>query len=687
MKNGTVVIPALLIILLCLVTYSNTYQVPFQFDDPSNISENSIVRDLQAFASASTLSKPRSIAYLSFALNYRLHGTRVPGYHVVNLTVHIGASLLVYGIVMLLFRTPVMRQSTLQHRAKWIALFSALLFAAHPVQTQAVTYIVQRMASLAALLYLASFASYLKSRMPLGGSERAVIHPFWYGLSILTAVLAMKTKEIAFTLPVIIVFAELLFFKDRPLKRVMVLVPVLVTLFIIPFGMITAAGSTGDMVSDVSGAMRLQTDMSRKEYLFTEIAVVATYLRLLFYPAGQNLDHDYPTYHSFFVPEVILSFLLLALLAGAAVVMLYRDYRTSRPGTLTAFGTLFFFITLLVESSIMPIADVIFEHRLYLPSMGIFIAVTSALWAAADRIHSRWALAERLVLTVLTIAVLSSASLAYARNTVWQSEVKLWMDVVQKSPMKARAYNGLGLAFYHLQEYERAMAELSKAITLHPTYAVAFNNLGNTLHAYGRIERAIDMQTRAIELDGSNLVFYDNRGLSYAALGDHDRAIDDHLKAIDLDPTYAKARHNLGFALYAAGRYARAQEEYSRAVELDPGNAIFYYNRALCYAATGDHAKSLEDYNKGIAIAPDTVELYNGRGAVYGTLGRYDEAIADFTTALDRRPNYALSYLNRGILFARAGRRGPALSDFQQACERGIKEGCRNLENSSAPGR
>jgi hypothetical protein len=131
-----------LIILLCLLAYSNTFQVPFQFDDPRSITEVRFVRDVGEFPNILTL--PRSIGYLSFALNYRFHGTEVAGYHIVNLVIHIFNALLLYLFVILCFRTPVLKASSLQVYARPIAFFSAFLFASHPVQTQAVTYIAQR---------------------------------------------------------------------------------------------------------------------------------------------------------------------------------------------------------------------------------------------------------------------------------------------------------------------------------------------------------------------------------------------------------------------------------------------------------------------------------------------------------------------------------------------------------------
>jgi len=193
----------LLIVILGLIVYSNTFHVPFVFDDAPNIVNNPVIKDLKYFidpAEAKALLfygplKIRYAVYLSFALNYKINGLDVTGYHIVNLAIHIINALLVYLIVILTFRTPAVKPLTGQNKdISWLtALFSALLFVAHPIETQAVTYIVQRLASLTAMFYLLSVMSYIKSRI---STERFTRYTF-YAISIISAVLAMKTKETA----------------------------------------------------------------------------------------------------------------------------------------------------------------------------------------------------------------------------------------------------------------------------------------------------------------------------------------------------------------------------------------------------------------------------------------------------------------------------------------------------------
>jgi tetratricopeptide (TPR) repeat protein len=498
----------------------------------------------------------------------------------------------------------------------------------------------------------------------------------------------MKTKEISFTLPVIIALYELMFFRGKVSSRVLGMIPLLLTMLIIPISVVGTTGKPlGEAMSDAGGMFRAHSTLSRWEYLATELPVIVTYIRLLFWPAGQSLDHDYPLYHSFFDPMVILSFLFLSAIAGVGLYCLYRS-RVTAPVSdaahsalrLTAFGICWFFITLSVESSIIPIADVISEHRLYLPSTGFVLACTSALFFGAEELRARWEGAEKALIALLAAVCLVLAGLTFARNSVWQSEVSLWEDVIRKSPMKARGYNGLGLAYVNTRDYDRAIGQFEKAVTLHPSYGVAFNNLGSALHQKGLYDRALEAQTRAIALEPDNPVFYFNRGLSHAGRGDYDSAIADYTRAIAIDTGYADAYNNLGFVYHIRGAFPLAIEQYSRAIALDSRNAVFLSNRGLSYAGNNELDKAIADHSQAIALNPGLVSAYRGRGVAYSFKNSHVQAISDFDRAISLEPGDAELYANRGVAHTRAGHRSEALADFQHACDKGSEAGCRALQ-------
>ncbi|MBI4690328.1 MAG: tetratricopeptide repeat protein [Nitrospirae bacterium] len=639
-----------LIAALGIFVYSNTYYVPFQFDDSMYITENPIVRDLRYFSEPARVKdvmksralfkytfKTRFIGFLTFALNYKLQGFDVTGYHIFNVAVHILNAILIYLFTMLTLRIKVSvtsvsdssRQlSAISHRdniedkkiRRWedknfstsqplnfstsIALFSALLFVSHPIQTQAVTYIAQRITSLATFFYLLSIVMYIKFRIqqsavsnqqsaisgqefritpsltlpPRGGGKGggAVAKRYMlYAVSFTSAVLAMMTKEISFTLPFIIVLYEFSFFEksDRCERwtadpgRFFFPLSFFLTLFIIPLSRITT-----DSMGNIDIATKELTDMSRWSYLFTQFRVIITYIRLLFFPINQNLDYDFLIYNSFFNPPVFLSFLFLLSLFGFGIYLFYRsrftihDARYTIHNTpsmnyvsrvthhalrLVAFGILWFFVTLSIESSIIPIRDAIFEHRLYLPSIGFIVAFSAVLFyilqrsnrttvrqfdGAARYISSFSFLPKALSLysSVALIVLLSIA--AYQRNIVWNDEISLWNDVVSKSPMKGRGYNNLGVAY------------------------------GNK----GFINKAIEQYRLAVKLDPNDSTTYSNLGNAYLFKDFVDMAIEQYRTAIRLEPNWVKPHLNLGRIYLSRGRIEESQREFESVLRLNP---------------------------------------------------------------------------------------------------------------------
>jgi tetratricopeptide (TPR) repeat protein len=239
--------------------------------------------------------------------------------------------------------------------------------------------------------------------------------------------------------------------------------------------------------------------MTRGVYLTTQFSVVTTYLRLLVLPVNQNLDYEYPLNHSLLEPRAILSlFLLLALVAAA--VKLWRiksssEFRVPSPESrlfrLAAFGIFWFFLTLSVESSIIPIRDVMFEHRLYLPSVGFLIAGVSLVLVAAQRLSVRFSHAGTAAALILCLAALVLAGATFARNSVWRTEETLWKDSIRKSPGKARPWNNLGVTLAKQKRLTEAIHAMETAVRLDPYYLDGRLNLGQ---AYAEAERFTDAE-------------------------------------------------------------------------------------------------------------------------------------------------------------------------------------------------
>jgi Tfp pilus assembly protein PilF len=581
--TGSVPLHIMLIIILGLLAYSNTFNVPFQWDDNSNIVENPIINDMGYFlepAKAADFQKytalnSRFVGYLTFALNYKLHGLDVLGYHVANLAIHMLNALLVYFLVVLTFRTPFINGTLLKKHDRHIALFSALLFVSHPMQTQAVTYIVQRFALLATMFYLLSLVAYIKSRL---SSQKAARFSL-YLLSLVSAVLAMKTKQIALTLPLTIALYEFFFFSEKTKRRLIYLVPLLLTMLIIPLTLIDVDRSLQEIKVDAGEKTEL-TNMPRLDYLLTEFRVIVTYLRLLVFPANQNLDYDYPLYNSFLEPPVFLSFLFLMSVLGLGVYCLVRSSElgvrsslhhsspiTHHPSRLIAFGIFWFFLSLSVESSIIPL-HVIYEHRVYLPSVGAFLALGTGAFLLMERVKEK--ATRKVVVSFLVFAPLVLSAATYARNTVWKSDISLWEDVVIKSPQKARGHYNLGGAYESNNLIDKAIEQYRIAVRLKPDLEVAHNNLGTAYRAKGFIDKAIEQYRIALKLTPGYAEAHNNLGNAYLSKGLTDKAIGEYRIAVRLKLDFADAHFNLGVSYLEKGFREKARREFEATLRINP---------------------------------------------------------------------------------------------------------------------
>lgn len=578
----------ILIAVIGILAYSNTLHMPFQFDDEDFILMNPIVKgDFSNFlepSKAKNLNLPvnvrfslktRLMSYMTFWVNFKVNGFNVLGYHVFNISIHILNAVLVYFLIILTFRTPYFEASTSPTSNKsYIALFSALLFVSHPVQTEAITYITQRFTSLLAFFYLLSLVFYIKWRLTLQNTEarsqKSEVGKYTsnakrytlYAVSLISAVLAMKTKENAFTLPLIIALYEFMFFNGSLKRRLIYLIPFLLTMIIVPLSLMDFDKTLGEAINRAARTQKT----SRWDYLFTEFTVIVTYIRLLFLPTNQNLDYDYPIYKSFFNPQVFLPFSFLLGIFCFGIYLLYRSRFKVSNSRIIAFGIFWFFITLAIESSVIPLYQVIFEHRVYLPSIGAFVAITSGIFFLSERVKNKKIKIIAASSLILMTIVFSYA--AYARNAVWKSDISLWEDVVSKSPKKASAQYNLGLAYASKGLNDEAIEYFQTAINLKPDYAEAHNNLGAVYISKGLNDKAIEHLQIATKLKPNFVEAYNNLGLAYEAKGLLDKAIEQYQIALRLNPNFAMAHYSLGIIYKSKGLADKAEEHFSIAKRL-----------------------------------------------------------------------------------------------------------------------
>jgi len=658
-------IALLLLSLLGTLIYANTFSVPFHFDDEPNIVDNHQIRNLSNFL---TLKGSRYVGYLSLALNYHFGRLNVFGYHLVNLLIHIINSFLTYFFVLLLLRIP---QPPLTPHASpltpypsrllndsGIALAASLLFVAHPIQTQAVTYIVQRFTSLSTLFYLLAVVLYLKWRLAVPESR---YRSLCYAGALVSTVLAMKTKEISFTLPLMLLLIEVVFFGSSTRKRWMALIPFLLALLIIPLS------HTGTIGEAEVGFAKNTTEISRLDYLFTQFNVIMTYLRLLILPVHQNLDYDYPIASSLLEPKVLFSFLFLLVLLTFSLYLLVirpRAADSSRfsvvSSRLVGFGILWFFLTLSVESSIIPIKDVIFEHRLYLPSVGFLLTGSGAILG----LMQRW---QGMSVIVIGVLVVLSSFATYQRNFIWKDELTLWTDVIQKSPNKARGHYNLGLAHHDLGRLDEAVREFKTALALKADDADAHINLGKVYKDLGRLEEAVLEYKAAITVNPNHADAHINLGVVYQNLGHLKEAIEEYQRALTLKPDDADAQNNLGLIYLEQGKLQEALKAFEEAVKLKPDNTDVLDNLGVVYQKLGYLNEAIHEYRTALTLKPDDADAHNNLGLVYLEQGKLPEALATFEETVKLKPDYIRAHNNLGLVYLEQGKLPEALATFEEA--------------------
>lgn len=617
-----------LVIVLAFISYGNTVNVPFVFDDYPYLRENPLIRSFHYFLNHDHVFKLaidtdvknnfilRPVSYFTFAVNFALHGYDVRGYHIVNLLLHIGNAICVYLLTSLTVQAATINAQKTDRpvalsTGKLFPLACALIFVAHPLQTQSVTYTIQRFTTLASLFCLIAIVTYILSRRAGTVAARRI----WYALCLAAVILAMHSKENAFMLPVVIAMYEFIFLTGKLAKRLKGLIPVIATMGIIPLKLLHLSSLTRNSVkTDIVAAINAANfkGTSSWEYLMTQFGVMVSYLRLLILPIRQNLLHDLPLQKSFLTLQVLVPLTLLLCIFAIGIGALKRSRHNQSAISphlkVVAFGIFWFFITLAVESSIIPLDDPLFEHRVYLPSIGFIMAVVAGADIFMIRARNVSLFTSKAACVGICLLIGCAAVATAARNRTWGDEITLWNDVVRKSPNSSRAHNALGVALArqgevrmgHLlaseaenmvevpafgstvkltareSQFEAAIREFRRAIELNPYHEKARINLGIALIDRGKFDEAIaDLQLATrLETKRYPSLPYLHMGRAYAEKGDYDRAVEAFNKATEADPSQSRAFEHLGDIHSARLHYRESLAAYEAAYKLSPEETL-----------------------------------------------------------------------------------------------------------------
>ncbi len=646
---------ALLLVLAGLLAYQNSYTVPFVFDDISSIVENPTIRHLWPLGQA--LSPPRGegqltvtgrpVINLSLALNYSLGGLAVRGYHVFNLTVHILAALTLYGIV---------RRTLLGERlrprfgsaAEGLALATTLLWTVHPLQTEAVTYIVQRAESLVGLLYLLTLYCFIR------GAE-STAPKIWYLLTVAACALGMATKEVMVSAPLIVLLYDRTFvtgtFREAWRQR-RVLYLGLASTWLLLGCVVASAGIVGHQAGG-------RADATWWRYALTQPNVILHYLRLALWPHPLCLDYQWPIAEAStkLLPPVIVVAALLAATVWACA-------RKSAWGFLGAWV----FLILAPTSSVLPLPDPAFEHRMYLPLAALIVAlVTSVYWLGKHRLTAQPGLDRALGWGLSGVIACLFVSLTIQRNYDYRSETAIWQDTVEKRPQNFRAHNNLGVALKIQGRMPEAIAHYERALRLNPDYANAHYNLGVALARLGRLPEAVKHWEDALRIEPDDAQVHYNLGVTLAQLDHLPEAIGHYEQALRIKPDFAEAQNNLGIALKNQGQIPEAIAHYEQALRLNPDYAEAHYNLGVALARVGRLPEAVRHWEDALRIKPDDAQAHYNLGVALAQLGRLPEAIGHYEQALRIKPDFAEVQNNLGIALKNQGQIPEAIAHYEQA--------------------
>jgi Flp pilus assembly protein TadD len=591
---------ALLIVVAGLWAYHNSFHGPFIFDDLPSIVENRHIHhllpvDVAMTAPPGTTVTGRPVVCLTLAVNYALGGLNVWGYHAVNLAIHLISALVLFGILRRTFESKKL-EDRFGANAMWLAGAIALVWEMHPLQTESVTYIVQRTELLMGLFLLLTLYCVIRS-------EESANPRDWQWAAIVSCGLGMGSKEVMVVAPLIVLLYDRVFLASslRELwRRRGVLYVGLAATWLILAGLVVL--TTREMTG-----LGMQ-EITPWDYLRTEAGVIVHYLRLCFWPRPLVIDYfDWPisrSWNEWLIPGV------------AVIVLLGASLWAFRRRPWLGFLGAWFFLILAPTSSVMPsLGEVAADRRMYLPLAAVATLVVGGGWRALDGLFGDRRAAGRWGAVAVAAVVLTFGWLTIRRNEVYRGDVAIWSDVVAQRPHNTRA----------------------------------LSNLGTVLVAHGRVDEALALYDQALQLDPGNSDAQFNLGLTLAGRNDLDGALVHLNEAVRLVPHSALAQCDLGVVLTQKGDLVGASKHLSESLRFDPRNSVAHNAMGIVLARQGNVAEAEKEFARAVQWQSDNAEAHANLGFALAQLGRMEEAVRQWETAvrLDPKQENARRALDR----------------------------------------
>jgi tetratricopeptide (TPR) repeat protein len=604
----------LLLFLLVFCIYSNSFEASWHMDDypnivdnarlhPSNLKPQSLYQSF--FASPQRPDKLyRPAACLTFALNWYWGADDVSGYHLVNIIIHLLTAIFLFLTILKLFDSPNLK-GKYERSSYFISLLATLFWVLNPIQTQAVTYIVQRMTAMAAMFYILSIYFYVRART----NDVFLNQLLSYLGCCLSFVLALASKQNAAALPLALILVEFIFFQNLSRSRTRIaFVGIIAGCGIIFFLASVIFFFQGDPLSFLNYGSRGFSPLQR---LMTEPRIVIFYLSQIFYPVPTRLsiEHDVIISTSLLHPWTTLPGILLVLvLIGFGLAQMKK-----RP--ILSFAILFFFLNHIIESTVIGL-ELVFEHRNYLPSLFLFLPVSVAFIKLLDYCHERKPAMHLILFSFIILLLIGLGSATYIRNLAWLSEKSLWEDAMQKAPGRARPVYNLAKHYY------KRTGQLDAALQLY----------ARTLD----LNSANPEYTRALTLNGMASV--------YQIKKDYQKVIELLKKSLSFYPEFEIAQYNLVLVLAKIRAWDQATETVSLLLSKQPDHSYYLYLKGVLLNQQKKPQAALEYLRGALRKAPKAKRALVAIGQSFNLMGQYQRAEWFYRQALRIAPNDMLIY-------------------------------------------
>jgi len=608
----------LLIFLACISAYSNSFLASWHLDDETNILENTNVHlkkmSLSELARASTFFQNdassqdairfRPIATVSFALNWYAGTDHVFGYHVVNVGVHILCAWVLFSLLQSLFKTPNL-SGWCEGDERNVALLAAVFWAIHPIQTQAVTYIVQRMTLLITLFYLSGLLCFVHGRIRAERGPRLGL----FSGCFLCLLLAMGSKENAVTFPLSLALVEIVFFKKFSegayLKNSfrIILAAIISTGILSILVAYTTMSHPFAYISHIS-SVRSFTLIER---LLTEPRVVIGYLSQIFYPLLTRFSIDHSVTLSTSLLDPVTTVVSISLISGLLSFAIFQ----LRKMPVLSFCILFYFLNHIIESTIVPL-ELVFEHRNYLPSAFIFFPIAVSI-VKRLRYYQRKGRQPMFLICFIVSALflIVFGVTTFTRNAAWASERTLWEDALSKAPESARPYERLAQYYNNAGLIDKSLNLYETAITKQRTYrlsmAVNFANTGIIYSQKMEYEKALKLFDKAISIDPSNTKSMYNKALALAKMGRWEETKNIMETLLSHERPSWEYCSLFGSALLKQNDPVEALNYFRKALQLSPTNSYLYLNIGTCLNTMGHHSKANWFLRRSLQMSPDNI--------------------------------------------------------------------------------